>query len=406
MVTAGFVAPYLLDTTMRFVEAAASLPDTRVALITTEPKDRIPPQLRDDLAGHWQVDDPLDAGQIAWAVEGLGEQIGPVQRLLAVLEQLQVPLAQVREHLGIPGMDAATARNFRDKDQMKTVLRAAGVPCARHRLATDAREAADFARSVGFPLVVKPPAGAGAKSTFRLDDPGDLAAWLEVAPPAPDRPALIEEFLTGEEGSYDSVMVDGEIVWDSISNYLPTPLEVLRNPWMQWVVLLPRDISGPEYVAIRQVAPVALRALGLTTGLTHMEWFRRPDGSVAVSEVGARPPGAQITSMLCYAHDFDLYRAWAQLMVHGTFEPPARQWSTGTVYLRGQGAGRVTAVHGVDLLPAMVADLVVDSRLPTPGQPSSGSYEGDGYITVRDRDTAAVTAALKEILTTVRVELG
>ena len=106
-------------------------------------------------------------------------------------------------------------------------------------------------------------------------------------------------------------MVDGKIVWDSISDYLPTPLEVLRNPWMQWVVLLPRDVSGPGYAPIRAVAPTALRALGLRTGLTHMEWFRRPDGSVAVSEVGARPPGAQITSMLCYAHDFDLYRAWA-----------------------------------------------------------------------------------------------
>ena len=406
MVTAGFVAPYLLDTTMRFVEAAASLPDTRLALITSEPEDRLPPGLRGRLAGHWRIDDPLDAGQIAWAVEGLGEQVGPVRRLLAVLEQLQVPLAQVREHLGIPGMDAATARNFRDKGQMKTVLRAAGVPCARHRLATGPAEAAAFAADVGFPLVVKPPAGAGAKSTFRLDDPGDLAAWLEAAPPAPDRPALIEEFLTGEEGSYDSVMVDGEIVWDSISNYLPTPLEVLRNPWMQWVVLLPRDISGPEYVPIRMVAPVALRALGLRTGLTHMEWFRRPDGSVAVSEVGARPPGAQISSMLCYTHDFDLYRAWTQLMVHGTFAAPVRQWAAGTVYLRGQGVGHVLGTRGLDRLPPEVSDLVVDSRLPSPGQPSSGSYEGDGYITVRHPDTGAVTAALKTILTTVRVELG
>jgi Carbamoyl-phosphate synthase L chain, ATP binding domain len=405
MVTAAFVAPYLLDTTRRFVEAAASLPDTKLALVTCEPEDRLPPGLRASLAGHWRVDDPLDAGQIAWAIEGLGQQVGPVQRLLAVLEQLQVPVAMVREHLGIPGMDAATARNFRDKDQMKTVLHAAGVPCARHRLATDADEAVGFADVVGFPLVVKPPAGAGAKSTFRLDGPGDLAAWLEVAPPAPDRPALVEEFLTGEEGSYDSVMVDGEIVWDSISAYLPTPLEVLRNPWMQWVVLLPRDISGPEYAPIRIVAPAALTALGLHTGLTHMEWFRRPDGSVAVSEVGARPPGAQITSMLCYAHDFDLYRAWAELMVDGTFSPPLRQWSAGTVYLRGQGAGRVTATRGLDLLPAAVTDLVVDSRLPSPGQPSSGSYEGDGYLTVRDRDTGVVTAALKMILTTVRVEL-
>src|SRR6266566_956861 len=340
MVTAGFVAPYLLDTTTRFVEAAARLPGVRTALITCEPEDRLPPQLR---------------------------QLGPVERLLAVLEQLQVPLAQVREHLGIGGMDPVTANNFRDKAQMKTVLRAAGVPCARHKLAVGAADALEFAERVGFPLVVKPPAGAGAKSTFRLDDAADLRAWLDT---------------------------------------VPTTLEVLRNPWMQWVVLLPRDIGGPEYAGIRQVAPQALKALGLTTGLTHMEWFRRPDGSVAVSEVGARPPGAQITSMLCYAHDFDLYTAWARLMVDGGFDPPERKWSAGTVYLRGQGAGQVIAIHGLDALPPEVASLVVDSRLPRVGQPSSGSYEGDGYITIRHPETEVVTAALKTLVSTVRVELG
>ena len=406
MVVAGFVAPYLLDTTMQFVEAAARLPGVSMALITCEPADRVPPGLRESLAGHWRIDDPLDAGQIAGAVQGLSGQLGPVQRLLAVLEQLQVPLAQVREHLGVPGMDVVTARNFRDKAQMKTVLRAAGVPCARHRLAGSAADAQSFAAEVGFPLVVKPPAGAGAKSTFRLDDRDDLTAWLDTIPPAPDRPALIEEFLTGEEGSYDSVMVDGQVVWDSVSDYLPAPLEVLRHPWMQWVVRLPRDISGPEYKGIRAVAPTALTALGLHTGLTHMEWFRRPDGTVAVSEVGARPPGAQITSMLCYAHDFDLYTAWARLMVEGTFEPPERKWAAGTVYLRGQGAGQVKATRGLDALPPEVSSLVVDSRLPRPGQPSTGSYEGDGYITVRHPDTAVVTRALKTLVTTVRVELG
>ena len=224
MVTTGFVAPYLLDTTTRFVEAAARLPDVRTALITCEPEDRLPPQLRDSLAGHWRIDDALDPGQIAAAVQGLSRQLGPVERLLAVLEQLQVPLAQVREHLGIPGMDPVTATNFRDKAQMKTVLRAAGVPCARHTLAVSPADAIEFAERVGFPLVVKPPAGAGAKSTFRLDAPADLGAWLEAAPPAPDRPAQIEEFLTGDEGSYDSVMTDGQVIWDSVSRYLPLSL--------------------------------------------------------------------------------------------------------------------------------------------------------------------------------------
>ncbi len=376
MVTAGFVAPYLLDTTTRFVEAAARLPGVRTALITCEPEDRLPPSLKETLAGHWRIDDALDPGQIAGAVQGLGRQLGKVDRLLAVLEQLQVPLAQVREHLGIPGMDPVTASNFRDKDRMKTVLEAAGVPCARHKLAVRAADALEFTERVGFPLVVKPPAGAGAKSTFRLDGPDDLRAWLEAAPPAPDRPAQVEEFLTGEEGSYDSVMIDGQVVWDSVSDYLPTPLEVLRHPWMQWVVRLPRDI-GVYYAGIRQVAPDALRALGMTTGLSHS-----------------------------FAHDFDLYSAWAALMTSGCFDPPERKWAAGTVYLRGQGAGLVRATHGLDALPPEVTSLVVDSRLPRPGQPSSGSYEGDGWITIRHPDTEVVTAALKKIVSTVRVELG
>ena len=337
-------------------------------------------------------------------MQGLSRQFGPVERLLAVLEQLQVPLAQVREHLGIGGMDPVTANNFRDKAQMKTVLRAAGVPCARHKLAVWAADALEFAERVGFPLVVKPPAGAGAKSTFRLDDPADLSAWLDTVPPTPDQPAQMEEFLTGDEGSYNSVMVDGQVVWDSVSNYLPTPLEVLRNPWMQWVVLLPRDIGGPEYAGIRQVAPQALKALGLHTGLTHMEWFRRPDGSVAVSEVGARPPGAQITSMLCYVHDFDLYTAWA---AHdgGSFDPPERKWAAGTVYLRGQGAGRS---GGARPGRAAARGDLAGRRLPAAqaGQPSSGSYEGDGQSRSGAPDTEVVTAALKKLVSTVRVELG
>jgi phosphoribosylaminoimidazole carboxylase (NCAIR synthetase) len=406
MVVVAFVAPYLLDATTRFVQAAARLPDTELALVTCEPEGNMPSELRRSLAAHWRIDDALDAGQITTAVQAIGERIGRVQRLLAVLEQLQIPVAQARERLSIAGMDVGTARNFRDKAQMKSVLRAAGVPCARHRLADSAAAAVGFAKEIGFPLVVKPPAGSGAKSTFRLDDADDLRVWLHAAPPSPGRLALLEEFLTGDEGSYDSVMVDGQIIWDSVSSYLPTPLEVLRNPWIQWMVLMPREIGGPEYAGIRAIAPTALRALGLHSGLTHLEWFRRPDGTVAVSEVAVRPPGAQITSMLCYAHDFDLYGAWAQLMVHGTFAPPERNWSAGTVYLRGQGAGHVRVVHGLDGLPDEVSSIVVESRLPKPGQLSSGSYEGDGYVIVRHRDTAVVTDAMRRLVTGVQVELG
>ena len=76
------------------------------------------------------------------------------------------------------------------------------------------------------------------------------------------------------------------------------------------------------------------------------------------------------------------------------------------MFLRGQGAGRVRGVHGLGELPPEIRALVIESRLPQAGQVSSASYEGDGYVIVRHRDTAVVTDALRRLVTTVRVELG
>jgi hypothetical protein len=406
MVVAAFVAPYLLEATARFVSTAAELPDVRLGLITCEPVERIPPELRGRLAGHWRVEDALDPRQLAWAVAGLAGQLGRVDRLVGALEQLQVPLAQVRESMGIEGMDVRTALNVRDKAQMKETMRAAGIPCARHALVRSAGQATAFADEVGFPLVAKPPDGAGAQSTFRLDDGDMLRGWLGAVPLGEDSPALLEEFLTGEEHTFDSVTLGGSTVWSSIADYRPPPLEVLRNPWIQWTVLLPRDISGPRYEGIHRWGPAALKALGVTDALTHMEWFARPDGSVAISEVAARPPGAQLTSMHGYAHGFDLYRAWTELAILGRFDVPERRFAAGTAYLRGMGHGRVRALHGIDAVQQQVGHLVVEARLPQPGQPAASDYLGEGYAMVRDPDTAVVEDALRRIVDGVRVELA
>ncbi len=322
MVVAAFVAPYLLEATARFALSAARVPGVRLGLVTTESADNLSPDLRDALAGHWQVADALDPQQIADAVRGLSGRIGPVERLIGALEQLQVPLAQVRGALGIPGMDEDTALNVREKSRMKSVLRSAGIPCARHQLVTRTEEATSFLAEVGLPMVAKPPAGAGAQATYRLDTTEDFASWLRAAQANPAEVWLLEEFLTGREHTFDSVTIEGNTLWASISDYQPPPLEVLRTPWVQWTVVLPRAIDGAEYDSIKQIGPAALRALGVQTAFTHMEWFARPDGSVAVSEVGARPPGAQLASMIGFSHDIDFYSMWAELVLLGTFNPP------------------------------------------------------------------------------------
>ncbi len=406
MVTAVFAAPFLLEATVRFIDAAAAEDDAHIALVSQDPEDGLPTTVRGRIAAHYRVDDGTDAGQIADAVRRLAAHLGGVDRLIGTLEQLQVPLAHVREWLDIPGMRVEAAQNFRDKARMKSVLRAHGVPCAGHVLATSAGAALQAAEELGLPLVVKPPAGAGARSTFRIDRQDQMHDWLRFDPPSSEQPALLEQALTGEEHSFDSAVVDGRLVWHSISRYLPTPLEVLENPWVQWAVLLPREIHGPAYDAIREAGSQALRVLGMSTGFSHMEWFNRGPGDVAVSEVAARPPGAQFMSLMSFSYDVDMYRAWARLELFGRFSPPERKYAVGAAYLRGQGAGRVTAVEGLDTLQRELGDLVVEARMPRFGQAPSDSYEGDGYVIVRHPETPVVEAALRRVVDVARVRLG
>jgi hypothetical protein len=181
---------------------------------------------------------------------------------------------------------------------------------------------------------------------------------------------------------------------------------VLRNSWIQWCLILPREVDEPQYDDIRTAAFRALQVLGMQTGLTHMEWFRRPDGTIAISEVAARPPGAQIMTVMSRAHDFDAVAAWARLMVFDEFSAPARRYAVGVAYLRGQGTGRVKAIQGLDQVERELGSLVVDFKLPTPGQAPTGSYEGEGFVILRHPDTAVVQQALRRLISTVRVELS
>lgn len=406
MIPVFFVAPFFRETTLRFIRAAAALPGVRVSLVSQDPADRLPDDLRRGLARHERVDDGIDAQTLLDGMRRLMQHEGQPQRLLGTLEELQVPLGEIRDHLGIEGMGAEAAKNFRDKSRMKSVLRDAGLPCAKHRLVTTSEDAVAVARDIGYPIIVKPPQGSGARSTFRVNAEEQLTAAMCAMPPSPDRPTLLEEFVVGEEQSFDSICIDGRMVWWNVNHYEPGPLEVIEQPWIQWCVLSPREVDHPRYADIRDVAARALSVLGMQTGLSHMEWFRRPDGSIAISEVGARPPGAQFTTLISYGADFDMYEAWARLMVFGSFEAKPRPYAAGAAYLRGQGKGRVRDIEGLAEAQRELGPLVVEARLPKVDQTPSGTYEGDGYVILRSPDTETVRSGLRSLVRTVRVKLG
>src|SRR5205085_2465266 len=104
----------------------------------------------------------------------------------------------------------ATATLFREKARMKDALRAAGLPVAKHRLLTSETEGRAFGEEVGFPMVLKPPAGMGAKATFRVTSADMLVNAIRGMRVRPGSPVLAEEMLRGSEHSFETITIGGE----------------------------------------------------------------------------------------------------------------------------------------------------------------------------------------------------
>ena len=239
---------------------------------------------------------------------------------------------------------------------------------------------AAFAAVWGFPFVAKPPAGAGARNTFRVDRAEQMEQWLASSAPHPGDPALLEEFIIGDEHSFDSVVIHGRLVWHSISRYLPTPLDVLENPWIQWCVLLPREIDGPEY----DRHPPA----SASTPLTCARACRRasatwsgsvaPTARVAISEVGARPPGAQFTTLMSLRPRRRPVSPRGRTSLFTTVSSrrsDARRWAPPTCAPRAKGAPSSPRT-GSTRSAWRSRELIVDARLPDARRPADRHVRG------------------------------
>ncbi len=409
-----FVAPRFLENTNRYVKAFTELPGVKLSVISDDPDGAIPPALRPHLAGHYRVTNSLDPDALTQAAKALQKGVGPIDRLTGALEQLQLPLAVVRDRLGLPGMGVKIATRFRDKDAMKDVLRANGIPVAKSALVSSLSELTAFIRQVGFPIIVKPQAGLGSRGTHRVESEKDLAALAELGlVPTSGTPLQAEQFVRAREHTCETVSIHGQTVWRSGTRYFPTPLEVLEQPWIQYCVLMPRESDDPTW---RRFDPVNEAALKVLFGenprvsgscITHMEWFLCDDGSMLVSEVGARPPGVQIMPMMSLAHECDMVAKWAELIAFDRFTPVVKKWACGAAFFRGQGSGdRIVSVEGLDRALAQTKDTLVEARTPKVGMARASGYEGEGWALVRSPTTEGAKQALLTLIQNVQVRYG
>ena len=310
-----FVAPFFLPTTLRFVESpSARLPGVTTGAVESGP-DRADCRRRATCpAGRpfKRVDERTRRRRAC--AKGVSSELAAAPRLgrpslLGALEELQVPLGRAAGRIfRSPGWAPRLGRQF--PRQVADEGRAphpwpSRAPDTRWRT-TPGPPPRPSPNPSGTPSLSKPPAGLGgararpaSKTREQLDD------CLRSAPPVARTPGARRRVHHGATSTRSTRFRSvGRVVWHSINHYFPSPA---RGP-AGTVDPVERASCRAKwtlrrYEPIRSVAGQVLDALGMDTGLSHMEWFSTTRmGPWLISEVGARPPGRAV-------HDADFLGA-------------------------------------------------------------------------------------------------
>jgi hypothetical protein len=269
-------------------------------------------ELREDLAEYYRVDDLHSFDQLRAAIEHFAAKHGRIDRLESLNEYWLETDAALRTEFDIPGLRLEDMDRVKRKSAMKAVFESVGVPVARaHVLRRDGvPDARRFVETVDYPFIAKPDVGVGAARTYVIGNDADLEAFLGDRPPID---YILEEYLEGQLLSYDGLVDrEGRIVYASSLVYGIPVLDSVRGTDMYFWIdrYIPADLD--------QVGRRIVEAYGLRERPFHFEFFRLPDGTLVALEVNMRQPGGAVVDLWNWAGDIDFYRAWAEVVVHGT----------------------------------------------------------------------------------------
>jgi hypothetical protein len=351
-----------------------------------QPQGALEPTVRDNLAAYLQVRNLWDEEATTRAVveRVRGQRI---ERVECLWEPGMVLAARIREALGVPGLTVAQTIPFRDKVAMKEVLHAAGVRVPAFARATSSAEVRTAVARIGYPVILKPIAGAGSADTYTVRDERELESALEATRHVTE--INVDEYIEGEEYTFDTICSDGEILFENVAWYRPKPLVARLNEWISPQGVCLRDIDAPEIRIGRELGRAVLRALGFRTGFSHMEWFRTPKGEAVFGEIGARAPGARLVHMMNYSCDVDLFRGRISQDV-------SKKFNAAMVFKRASGPGQiVTRIEGLQELMQRYGRYVCNLELVRVGEQRRDFRKvlvGDGWVALRHPELAQTLA--------------
>ena len=211
-------------------------------------------------------------------------------RLVALDEFDMEIVAQLREHMRIPGIGTTAIAYYRDKLAMRMGARDAGFLVPEFVRVLNYDELRAYMDRVPAPWLLKPRSEASALGIKKIQSPEDLWRALDELG---DRQSyfLMEQFVPGDIFHVDSIVSEGKVVFSSVHQYGRPPMQVMHEGGVFTTRTVDRQSS--DWQQLTELNSRLAPALGLKRGVTHGEYIRaHADGRFYFLEIAARVGGA------------------------------------------------------------------------------------------------------------------
>ncbi|MFD4476468.1 acetyl-CoA carboxylase biotin carboxylase subunit family protein [Streptomyces sp. NPDC058471] len=254
------------------------------------------------------IADPDDAQALTAAGQALAER-HELTGVATWTEWYLVQTARLARRLDLPSNSPEVMEAARNKATARTLFARHGVPSAASMTARSLLEAALAAETIGYPVVLKPAARAGSIGVIRVNRAEELPDGFEFAAAGArggieSTKVLVEEYLDGPEVSVECVTHRGHTTAVAVTR------KTLGAPPFFEEVAHSVDAGDPLLDQVAPVAAAAIKALGITDGVSHVE-MRLVAGRPRLIEVNARIGGDMIGHLVHLATGVDLSRAAA-----------------------------------------------------------------------------------------------
>ena len=266
--------------------------------------------------------------------------------------------ARIAERYGVPGATLGAAEIIRDKHLLRVVAAAAGVGNPLSRPVASAAQVRAFQAELDGPVIIKPANRQAAIGTMVVRDPAEIdGAWEEctrhveetcLPDRVPELRMLAEQFVSGDEYSVEMLWSEGKRVFANVTAKVlyPGPRPVEQGH------LVPAPISAELTERLVGETERLLAAVDFRVGLVHCEWIV-DGGTPYLVECAGRQPGDFILQLIQGAYEFDLFRAYADIM-RGVIPDAPTVAVGGAVTWHGTcRPGVVRAVDGVEAARAV-----------------------------------------------------